>query len=170
MHTKFHYTSTWFFNTKFGDYFKSFTGFIYHPAKEYEISNIIQKAFSQGGSTTNSKKFSDKDAPCITGTKQELENWKYYVFNNSLPLFINICMANDQNNTSLPYVPWLVDKKYTDQEIYDKFSFTDEEIKLIETTIKKYERYSPWFKRYMCGPSSVSDEEVQKFMDELENA
>ena len=39
----------------------------------------------------------------------------------------------------------------------------------IETTIKKYERYSPWFKRYICGPSSVSDEEVQKFINELEN-
>ena len=50
------------------------------------------------------------------------------------------------------------------------FVFTDEEIKLIETTIKKYERYSPWFKRYMCGPSSVSDEEVQKYMDDLNNA
>ena len=95
-------------------------------------------------------------------TKEELENWKYFVFNNSLPLFINICMTIDQNNNSLHYVPWLVDKKYTDKEIYDMFGFTDEEIKLIETTIKKYERYSPWFKRYMCGPSSISDEEVKK--------
>ena len=60
-----------------------------------------------------------------------------------------------------------MDKKYTDQEIYDKFGFTDEEIKLIETTIKKYERNSPWFKRYMCGPSLVEDEEVQNFIDKI---
>ena len=76
-------------------------------------------------------------------------------------------MTINQNNNSLEYVPWLVDKKYTDQEIYDKFGFTDEEIKLIETTIKKYERNSPWFKRYMCGQSSVSDKEVEEFIDNL---
>ena len=85
-------------------------------------------------------------------------------------MFINICLTIDQHNNSLPYVPWLVDKQYTDEEIYDMFGFTEDEIKLIETTIKKYERYSPWFKRYMCGPSSVSDEELQKFINELENA
>ena len=111
----------------------------------------------------------DDTAECITGTKEELENWKYFVFNNTLPLFINIVMTIDQNNNSLDYVPWLVDKKYTDQEIYDMFNFTDEEIKLIETTIKKYERNSPWFKRYMCGPSEVTDEEVQKFIKDLNN-
>ena len=111
----------------------------------------------------------DDPAECITGTKQELENWKYFVFNNSLPLFINIVMTIDQHNNSLDYVPWLVDKKYTDKEIYDMFNFTEEEIKLIDTTIKKYERNSPWFKRYMCGPSEVTDEEVQKFIEDLNN-
>ena len=131
------------------------------------ISNIVHKCIKSGyhDGTTN-----DKEAECVTGTKQELENWNHYVFNNSLPLFINICLTIDQHNNSLPYVPWLVDKQYTDEEIYEMFGFIDEEIKLIETTIKKYERYSPWFKRYMCGPSSVSDEEVQKFINELENA
>ena len=77
-------------------------------------------------------------------------------------------MTIDQHNNSLNYVPWLVDKKYTDQEIYDMFNFTEEEIKLIETTIKKYERNSPWFKRYICGAYSVEDEEVQKFIDNLQ--
>ena len=61
-------------------------------------------------------------------------------------------------------------ERLTDEEIYEMFGFTEDEINLIETTIKKYERYSPWFKRYICGPSSVSDEEVQKFINELENA
>ena len=131
------------------------------------ISNIVHKCIKSGyhDGTTN-----DKEAECVTGTKQELENWKHYVFNNSLPLFINICLTIDQHNNSLHYVPWLVDKKYTDEEIYEMFGFNEDEIKLIEITIKKYERYSPWFKRYMCGPSSVSDEEVQNFINELENA
>lgn len=134
------------------------------------IFNYVPYKRLAGGGKSKNIRYSDKEAECVTGTKQELENWKHYVFNNSLPLFINICLTIDQNNNSLPYVPWLVDKKYTDKEIYDMFGFTNEEIKLIETTIKKYERYSPWFKRYMCGPSLVSDEEVQKFINELENA
>ena len=131
------------------------------------ISDIVHFGIKRGSTIGT---LTDKEAECVTGTKQELENWKHYVFNNSLPLFINICLTIDQHNNSLHYVPWLVDKKYTDKEIYNMFGFTDEEIKLIETTIKKYERYSPWFKRYMCGPSSISDEEVQKFINELENA
>ena len=57
--------------------------------------------------------------------------------------------------------------KYTDKDIYDMFNFTNQDINLIETTILKYESYSPWFQRYMCGSSSVSDEEVQNFIIKL---
>ena len=113
--------------------------------------------------------YTDKIATNIYGTYNELSNLKYNIYNTKLFPFLNICINIDQNNNSLDYVPWLVDKKYTDQEIYDMFKFTDEEIKLIETTIKKYERNSPWFKRYMCGPSEVTDEEVQKFIEDLNN-
>jgi len=84
-------------------------------------------------------------------------------------LFINICLTIDQHNNSLPYVPWLVDKKYTDEEIYEKFGFTEDEIKLIETTIKKYKWDSLFYKRQCLGPNSVSDEEVQKYIEDLEN-
>ena len=128
------------------------------------ISNNIPKLCNTQGNLTDKDSYSN-----IFGTYNEINNLKYFAYNNSLPLFINICLTIDQHNNSLPYVPWLVDRQYTDEEIYEMFGFTDEEIKLIETTIKKYERYSPWFKRYMCGPSSVSDEEVQKFINELEN-
>ena len=139
------------------DYYLAFTATLFHSDRTSDIQNYPNERRTRGG-----VKIEGSEAECITGTKEELENWKYFVFNNSLPLFINICMTIDQNNNSLDYIPWLVDKKYTDKEIYDMFGFTDEEIKLIETTIKKYERYSPWFKRYMCGPSLESDEEVQK--------
>ena len=147
------------------DYYLAFTAPLFHSDRTSDIQNYTNERRTRGG-----VKIEGSEAECITGTKEELENWKYFVFNNSLPLFINICMTIDQNNNSLDYIPWLVDKKYTDEEIYEMFGFTDEEINLIETTIKKYERYSPWFKRYMCGPSSVPDEEVQKFINELENA
>ena len=96
-----------------------------------------------------------------------MENWKHFIFNNKLPLFLNIVLTIDQHNNSKPYLPWLVDKQYTDEEINEMFGFTDEEIKLIDFTIKKYERNSPWFKRYMCGPNSVSDDEVNNFIEKI---
>ena len=97
-----------------------------------------------------------------------MENWKHFIFNNKLPLFLNIVLTIDQNNCSKEFLPWLVDKQYTDEEINKMFGFTDEEIALIDRTIKKYERNSPWFKRYMCGPDSVSDEEVNNFIKTLD--
>lgn len=141
----------------------AYTVTMYHRYKN-EISPDPLHKYDRGKNET------EFEAACITGTKEELENWKHFVFNNTLPLFINIVMTIDQHNNSLDYVPWLVDKKYTDKEIYEKFNFTEDEIKLIEITIKKYNRYSPWFRRYICGQKSATDEEVQKFMEDLNNA
>lgn len=104
------------------------------------------------------KHLTDKIADNIYGTKEELENWRHFIFNNKLPLFLNIVLTIDQNNCSKEFLPWLVDKQYTDEEINQMFGFTDEEIALIDRTIKKYERNSPWFKRYMCGPGSVDSD------------
>ena len=163
------YGNTCYYKHYFGNYYMSFISPTLNISRN-NISNKIHKAAARGGSVKGKIKLTDNDASCIYGTKQELENYKYFISNNSIPLFINICLTIDQNNNSLNYVPWLVDKKYTDKEIYDMFGFNDDEISLMNKTIKKYERNSPWFKRYMCGPSSVSDEEVQKFINELENA
>ena len=76
-------------------------------------------------------------------------------------------MTIDQHNNSLKYVTWLVDKQYTDEEIYSLFGFTKEEINLIKYTVEKFQYSSPFFKRYMCGPSEVSDKEVQDYVTEL---
>lgn len=129
-----------------------------------DISNEVCKKRDKGNNIT------DNPAECITGTKDELENWQHFVFNNSLPLFINIVMTIDQHNNSLDYVPWIVDRKYTDEEIYKMYNFTDEEIMLIETTIKKFKRNGKYVERYTWGPSAVTDEEVQKFIEDLNNA
>lgn len=102
---------------------------------------------------------------CVYGTKEELENWKHFVFNNKLPLFINICLTIDQNNNSTGFVPWLVDRRYTDDEINEIFGFTDDEINLIDSTLKKFERNSPWFKRYMCGKESATEEEISAYLN-----
>lgn len=108
----------------------------------------------------------DKESSYLYGTKEELENWKHNL-HLALPVFLNTILTIDQNNNSKPYMPWLVDKQYTDDEIYKMFNFTKDEIELIERTLKKFERNSPWFKRYMTCASMVSDEEVQEFCDKL---
>jgi hypothetical protein len=113
------------------------------------------------------KNLTDKITDNIYGTREELENWKHFIFNNKLPLFLNIVLTIDQNNNSKDYLPWIVDRRYTDDEINEMFGFTEEETKLIETTIKKYERNSPWFRRYMCGKNSVSDNEVQEYINKI---
>lgn len=160
------WSDVWFINDLYAQptYWQTFD-----TRMETPISKTPHRALKNGYHYDNPV-YTNKITTNIYGTLDELTNLQHNIYNTKLFPFINICLTIDQNNTSLPYVPWLVDKKYTDKEIYSMFGFTNEEIKLIETTIKKYERYSPWFKRYMCGPSSVSDEEVQKFINELENA
>ena len=159
------WSDVWFINDLYAQptYWQTFD-----TRMETPISKTPHRALKNGYHYDNPV-YTNKIVTNIYGTLDELTNLQHNIYNTKLFPFINICLTIDQNNTSLPYVPWLVDKKYTDKEIYDMFGFTNEEIKLIETTIKKYKRYSPWFKRYMCGPSSVSDEEVQKFINELEN-
>lgn len=109
----------------------------------------------------------NNDFLCTYGTKEELENWKYFAYNNKLSLFINCCLSISQHNYSKEFLPWLVDKRYTDEEINQLFGFTDEEIQLIDKTIKKFEYNTPWFKRYLSGKDSVSDDEIQKFIKSL---
>lgn len=106
---------------------------------------------------------------CLVGKKDEITNYRNFCNNNSLPLFINIVMTIDCNNNSLPYIPWIVDKQYTDEEIYKLFKFSNEEIKLIEYTIKKFSRYSPWFKRYMTGDTSIEINQEKPWLPIEEN-
>ena len=159
-------SNTWFTSSVNGDFFVSFLGVSCHP--KYEITDTPQHSFKACGNSAANKNYSDKYSTQIHGTRQELENWKHFIFNNKLPLFLNIVLTIDQHNNSKEFLPWLVDKQYTDEEINEMFGFTDEEIALIDRTIKKYERNSPWFKRYMCGPDSVSDEEVNNFIKTLD--
>lgn len=143
-----------------GKFEKGYFSASYHDYNN-EISNTPLCSYDSG------KHLTDKIADNIYGTKEELENWKHFIFNNKLPLFINIVMNIDQSNNSTEFLPWLVDNQYTDEEINKLFNFTDEEIKLIDTTIKKYERNSPWFKRYMCGKDAATNEEVMNYINEI---
>ena len=145
------WSDVWFNNNLYAQpcYWQSFDTRMKNP-----ISNQIHHALKNGYHYDNPI-YTDKIATNIFGTYKELDNFKFNVYNTKLIPFINICITIDQNNNSLPYIPWLVDKKYTDEEIYKLFDFTKDEIELIENTIKRYERYSPWFKRYMIGDTSI---------------
>lgn len=83
----------------------------------------------------------------LYGSKEELENWQYFVYNNKLAVFINICLTIDEHNNSREYIPWLVDKKYTDEEIYKLLDITKEEQELIDKTIKNFDKDSKFGKR-----------------------
>ena len=144
------------------DYYLAYSASGFHSDRTSNIQNYPTERRDKGG-----KKIEGSVADNIYGTKSELENWKHFIFNNKLPLFINIVMTIDQHNNSKEFLPWLVDKQYTDDEINEMFGFTEEEIKLIDTTLKKYKRSSPWFKRYMCGPDAVTKEDVNDFIKTL---
>ena len=107
---------------------------------------------------------------CVRGTREELENWRHFTLTNKLPLFLNIALTIDQHNNSKPYIPWLADRTYTDEEINEKFGFTEEEATLIDTTVMKYERQSPWFRRLICGKDAATDDEIREFIKSLHNA
>ena len=117
----------------------------------YPISCELKYTKKRGAS----KEYTDILAPMLYGTKDELENWKYFVFNNKLPLFLNICLIIDQNNTSKGFIPWITNKRYTDSEIYKLLNINENEQKLIDSVIQKFERNSTWFKRYMIGSENV---------------
>ena len=84
----------------------------------------------------------------VYGKKQDLLNWYYFIYNNKLPLFVNICLTIDENNNSREYLPWLVDKKYTDEEIYKLLNINKEEQEFISSIINKFDRNSQFGKNY----------------------
>lgn len=159
----------WFESHKLGDFFQSYISVSCHP--KFEITNYPQHAFKACGNSVTNKIYSEKFSAQLYGTKLELENWRHFIYNNKLPLFINIVMTIDQHCNSFPFLPWLTDSIYTDEEIANKFGFTDEEMLLIDHTIKKYERNSPWFRRYMCGEGEntekTNDKEIDNFIKSI---
>lgn len=86
---------------------------------------------------------------CVYGTDTQLINWEHFVLNNKLPLFLNCILSIDQQNNSLAYVPWIVDRKYTDDEIYRMLGITADEQHFIDDTIERYKYHNEYFKGIM---------------------
>lgn len=140
---------------QFGTYMMQFT-IPFYLTPHNSISNCFHYTKKPGGS----KEYTDKLAYQLYGTKQELENWKHFVFNNKIPLFTSIVLIISQNNRVKDIMPWITDKQYTDNELYEMLGINEDEQKFIDRTIQKYERHSPWFRRYMCGKKCVLEEEI----------
>jgi hypothetical protein len=76
---------------KNGEYMWSYTSSAF-ANKFNEISNTILKRVKRGSTIGE---LSDKNADCVYGTKEGLENWKHFIFKNMLPHFLNIVLAID---------------------------------------------------------------------------
>ena len=64
-------------------------------------------------------------------------------------------------------IPFLSDKRYSNEEINKIFNFTNDELNLIDFTLNKFNYNSPWFKRYMCGKNGATDEEVTEYIKKI---
>lgn len=145
-----------FVNTKKGEFFEPFV----RSLSDTYVGHVRE----------NGKLNKDNFKAAVYGNEKEIENWCFNAKSLSIFRFLTITLIIDQNDNGIKsFTPWLVDRQYTDEEINKLFGFTKEEIALIDRTIKKFERNSPWFKRYMCGPDSVSEVEVNNFIKSLDN-
>lgn len=87
----------------------------------------------------------------LEGSDEEIENWRHNVFNGKLLIFMAICLTCDQHNNVKSYAPWLADRKWSDDDLLAALKLTEEEKELMRKTLRKYERKSKWFRRYMGG-------------------
>lgn len=104
---------------------------------------------------------------CLCGKTTELENWVYNVSNNKLFIFLTICTIFDKHNKAINLIPFLSDKRYSNEEINKIFNFTNDELNLIDFTLNKFNYNSPWFKRYICGKSDATDDEVAEYIKKI---
>lgn len=94
---------------------------------------------------------------CVYGTEEELDNWKYFAFNNKIGKFINaVLIISADAKVAIKMLCWLVDRKYTDDEIYEMYEFDADEIDLIEHIVKRFEWKSKWFQRMFTGDTSIT--------------
>lgn len=143
------FSDEWFVNDLYRCYF-------YHCYNDKMSVSSTRHKLLQTGYTYKNPIFKDEYAINIYGSKTELQNYKNFIFNNSLAKFINIAIIiNMNNNNILEYIPFVNDGQYSDTEINAIFGFNEKEIELINTTIKKYNRNSPFWKRYITGDTSI---------------
>lgn len=89
--------------------------------------------------------------------KEALINWKHFIYETYLGHFIPIVCLISKQNTVYHYMPFIIEHM-NDKQLYEMFGFTEEEIELIESTCKKFDRENWWFKRYATGDMTIKKE------------
>ena len=81
--------------------------------------------------------------------KKFLENFVDFTRHTKFAHYLGIVYIINQNNTVLPYVPYLdFSHKWTDEMLYKFFDLSDDEIELIESACDKFEWHSDWYKKF----------------------
>lgn len=146
------------FDCKFGNFATGYLAPNYHPT-DNGIFNEITFNNKTNGSTADNK------ASNIYGTRTEIENWIENSRNNPLMLFINIIYSWDQHNHTNDIMPWLVDKVYSDKEIFDICQFTQKEREFIIKTIMLYRSTSAYYQRYILGTNIDNINKIKNTKD-----
>lgn len=108
----------------------------------------------KNGRTYKNPEFTDVLSDQVYGTKEELENFVHNVYHCNIFPFIAILFNNNMANQSRHYVPWIVDKKYTEEEIYEILDLNSQEIETIGSTVSKFNKDNDWYKRLQFGYDS----------------
>lgn len=138
----------WFINGLYRCYY-------YHCFNDKEPISKTPHHLLCTGYTYENPKYKDELAVNIYGTEDELLNFKNFVYNNDVCKFMNICIIQDMSTCSIEkYIPW-INYKTTTEDFSKQLELTKNEIALIEYIIKKYNRNSAWFIRYMTGDTSI---------------
>ena len=132
-------------------YYKCYYWWCYNNVVGISDTPIRELKKGRRYSDPSDDKFSDTLSTNLYDDAKKIENYAYYIMNNSLPLFISICISINMHNRVLGHLPWIVDAKHTDAEIYDMLNINAEEQRLIEMTLEKYKRTHPWFDNYIRG-------------------
>lgn len=85
---------------------------------------------------------------CLYGTKEELSNWIYNATHLKLLVFIQICLNINATSSSAEFTPFLSDKHYTDEELYNLLDINKKEQELIDNTLKLYSADTDFFQKY----------------------
>ena len=94
------------------------------------------------------------------GTKDEMENWIYNTQNLKIFKAFSIIRFYDQHNQVCRESPLLLDRRYTDDEVYRDFGISQEEQDYIDALLCQYDMKGEWFQRYIRGTNTVESYKI----------
>lgn len=102
---------------------------------------------------------------CLMGDREELVRFRTLTHDRKIGLFVAICLTYDQHNETRTVMPWICDRDYDDEELFDILKINQNERRFIDMVLKKFERHSPWFIHYIRGEEFTNKEDISKYME-----